>query len=47
MLLYRLGELLQSIVVGASRKSIADLMDLNSESATILSDNGQKTVTPE
>lgn len=47
MLLYRLGELLQNIVVGASRKSIADLMDLKSESATVLTENGQKTVTPE
>lgn len=47
MLLYRLGELLQSIVVGASRKSITDLMDLKSESATVLTDEGQKTVEPE
>ena len=47
MLLYRIGELLQSIVVGASRKSIADLMDLKSESAAIITEEGVKTVPPE
>ncbi len=47
MLLYQLGELLQSIAVGASRNSIADLMNLKSESATLLIDGQQRTVSPE
>lgn len=47
MLLYKIGELLQSVIVGASRKSIADLMDLKSESAIVLTDDGQKRVEPE
>ncbi len=47
MLLYRIGELLQSVVVGASRKSIADLMDLKSENASVLTADGHKSITPE
>jgi Cd2+/Zn2+-exporting ATPase len=47
MLLYQLGELLQSIAVGSSRKSISDLMDLKSESATIVVDGVQHVVSPE
>lgn len=47
MLLYSLGELLQSIAVGASRRSIADLMDLKSESATLLCGGEEKIVSPE
>lgn len=47
MLLYQLGELLQSIAVGASRKSVTELVALKSESATVLVDGVQKTVTPE
>lgn len=43
MLLYSLGELLQGIAVGSSRKSIAGLMDLKSESATLIR-NGEKVV---
>ena len=47
MLLYELGELLQTIAVGSSRRSVTELVRLKSESATLLLDGGQKTVTPE
>ncbi len=47
MLLYQIGELLQSIAVGASRNSVTELMKLKSEWATILIDGEQKTVKPE
>ncbi len=47
MLLYQLGELLQGIAVGASRSSIADLMDLKSNTATIIADGEYRTVSPE
>lgn len=36
MLLYRIGELLQSVAVGSSRQSITRLMDLKSETATLI-----------
>ena len=41
MLLYRIGELLQSVAVGSSRRSITRLMDLKSETATLIR-NGEK-----
>lgn len=47
MLLYQLGELLQGIAVGASRKSITDLMDLKSETATLVKDGENLVVSPE
>ncbi len=47
MLLYQLGELLQSIAVGSSRRSVTELMDLKSERATLLVDGVQKEVRPE
>lgn len=47
MLLYQLGELLQSIAVGASRNSISDLMDLKSDTATIIINGEQHTISPE
>ncbi len=47
MLLYQLGELLQDIAVGSSRKSITDLMDLKSEFATLVSDGEQRRIPPE
>ncbi len=47
MFLYQLGELLQSIAVGSSRKSVARLMELKSERATLLQDGVQKEVSPE
>ena len=47
MLLYQIGELLQSVAVGASRSSISALMDLKSDSATLLENGVQRTVPPE
>ncbi|MGN1061401.1 MAG: heavy metal translocating P-type ATPase [Candidatus Coproplasma sp.] len=47
MLLYRVGELLQSIAVGASRQSITKLMDLKSDVATLVKDGEQTIVSPE
>ena len=47
MLLYQLGELLQAIAVGASRNSITDLMDLKSDTATLIIGGEQRTVSPD
>jgi Cd2+/Zn2+-exporting ATPase len=47
MLLYQIGEVLQSVAVGSSRRSIATLMDLKSETATLLKDGKQVVVDPE
>ncbi|HBN13220.1 MAG TPA: cadmium-translocating P-type ATPase [Clostridiales bacterium] len=47
MLLYQIGETLQGIAVGSSRKSISQLMDLKSEKATLLENGVQRTVNPE
>ncbi len=47
MLLYQLGELLQSIAVGSSRRSVAKLMELKSERAVLLLNGEQKEVEPE
>ena len=47
MLLYQLGELLQSIAVGSSRNSVAELMELKSEYATVVVDGVQRSVPPE
>ncbi len=47
MLLYQIGELLQSVAVGSSRSSISALMDLKSASATLLENGVQRTVPPE
>lgn len=47
MLLYRIGELLQSIAVGSSRRSITKLMDLKSDTATLIKDGKQMVVSPE
>ena len=47
MLLYQLGELLQSIAVGSSRRSVTKLLELKSEQATVLIDGEQKIVRPE
>ena len=46
MLLYQIGELLQSIAVSSSRKEIASVMNLQSEEATLLKDNKQTIVHP-
>lgn len=47
MLLYQIGELLQSIAVGSSRRSIARLMDLKSDTATLIKDGSTIVVSPE
>ncbi len=48
MLLYQLGELLQSIAVGSSRNSVTRLMDLKTTFASRLGENGEyETVKPE
>ena len=47
MLLYQLGELLQSIAVGSSRQSVVKLMELKSERATVLRDGEQIQLKPE
>ncbi|MDE7439189.1 MAG: cadmium-translocating P-type ATPase, partial [Clostridia bacterium] len=47
MLLYQIGELLQAIAVGSSRRSISALMDLKSETATIIENGAQRTVSPD
>lgn len=47
MLLYQLGELLQSIAVGSSRQSVVRLMELKSEFTTVLQEGTQIQVKPE
>jgi len=47
MLLYQIGELLQAVAVGASRSSITALMDLKSDTATLLVDGEMRVVPPE
>lgn len=47
MLLYQLGELLQTIAVGSSRQSVTELMELKSEHATLLLEKEQKEIQPE
>lgn len=47
MLLYQIGELLQSIAVGSSRRSVSKLVELKSEWATLLMNGEQKQVKPE
>lgn len=47
MLLYQTGEFLQGLAVGSSRRSIAELMALKSESATLVVAGGGVVVDPE
>lgn len=47
MLFYQVGELFESIAVGKSRKSISSLMDLRPDTATVLRDGVEITVSPE
>ena len=47
MLFYQVGELFQGIAVGKSRKSIAALMDIRPDSAAVLRDGKEITVSPE
>ena len=47
MLFYQIGELFQSIAVGKSRKSIAALMDIRPDTATVLRNEEEITLSPE
>ncbi len=47
MLFYQIGEWFQSVAVGRSRKSIAALMDIRPEFATVLREGGEEEVDPE
>ncbi len=47
MLFYQVGELFQSIAVGRSRKSIAKLMDIRPDSATVIRNGEEIEVSPE
>lgn len=47
MIFYQTGELFQSIAVGKSRRSIAELMDIRPDSATVLRDGCEQTVFPD
>lgn len=47
MLLFQIGELFQSIAVGRSRKSIADMMDIAPEYANLLKDGEVEKVDPD
>ncbi len=47
MMLYQLGELLQAVAVGSSRNSITALMELKSDTATLLEDGVQRVISPE
>lgn len=47
MLLYEIGELLQSVAVGSSRGAIAKLMELKSDSAILVEGDTQREVAPE
>ena len=46
MLFYQVGELFQSIAVGKSRKNIAKLMEIRPESAVVLRNGSEETVSP-
>ncbi len=47
MLFYQVGELFQSVAVGKSRRSIAALMDIRPDSATVLRNGEETAVSPE
>ncbi len=47
MLFYQVGELFQSIAVGRSRKSIAKLMDIRPDSATVIREGEEIEVSPD
>lgn len=47
MLLYRVGELFEHIAVGKTRKSIADMMDINPEFANVERENEVCEVSPD
>ena len=47
MLFYQIGELFQSVAVGRSRKSIAKLMDIRPDCATVIRDDQEIEVSPD
>ncbi|MCD8087887.1 MAG: cadmium-translocating P-type ATPase [Oscillospiraceae bacterium] len=47
MLFYQVGELFQSVAVGRSRHSIAQLMDIRPDSARVLRDGAAQEIDPE
>ena len=47
MLFYQIGELFQSVAVGRSRRSVAQLMDIRPDRATLLRDGEEIEVDPE
>ena len=47
MLFYQVGEFFQEAAVKRSRKSIADLMDIRPDSATVIRDGQAGTVSPD
>lgn len=47
MLFYQVGELFQSVAVGRSRQSIAQLMDIRPDSARVLRDGAAQEIDPE
>ncbi len=47
MLLYQIGELLQSMAVGSSRGAIKRLLEMKSDTAILLEEGSQREVTPE
>lgn len=47
MILYRIGEYFQGCAVARSRKSIASLMEIRPDQATLLKDGAELTVSPE
>ncbi|MCC8356673.1 MAG: heavy metal translocating P-type ATPase, partial [Oscillospiraceae bacterium] len=47
MLFYQIGELFQSVAVGRSRQSIAQLMDIRPDAASVLRDGTAAEVSPD
>ena len=47
MIFYQIGEFFQGMAVGKSRKSIAALMDIRPDTATVIRDGKEITVSPE
>lgn len=47
MLFYEIGELFESLAVGKSRRSIAALMDLHPDTATVVDERGETVVSAE
>ena len=47
MILYQIGELFQSVAVGKSRRSIAEMVDINPEYANVERDGEVSEVSPE